>query len=215
MSSRRICRLCALSLALLAAPLAAQHDGHAPEDSAAAEAVPLYDNLGRFSRPIATSSPLAQRYFDQGMRLTFGFAHGQAVRSFREAARLDPDCAMCWWGVAWASGPHINHARRDSASLVEAPGDPAGAAAAPTCRPGGAAPTGAGVAAGRRAAPRRAVLRGRPAAGRSDARVQAHPAAASGTRPNRRSRPRYQSTASASAPTSNSGHIRSVKWSSA
>ena len=49
-----------------------------------------------------------QAYFDQGVRLLFGFNHAEAIRSFREAARLDPDCAMCWWGVAFALGPNIN-----------------------------------------------------------------------------------------------------------
>ena len=47
-------------------------------------------------------------YFDQGVRLLFGFNHAEAIRSFREAARLDPNCAMCWWGVAFALGPNIN-----------------------------------------------------------------------------------------------------------
>jgi hypothetical protein len=117
----RSCCTSALGLILLAAPLAAQHGEHASADaSSAAEAVRLYDNLGSFTRPITTASPQAQRYFDQGVRLAFGFAHGEAVRSFRESARLDPGCAMCWWGVAWASGPHINDARRDSATLARA-----------------------------------------------------------------------------------------------
>ncbi|RIK94537.1 MAG: hypothetical protein DCC71_23610 [Proteobacteria bacterium] len=52
--------------------------------------------------------PLAQRYFDQGLALAYGFNHDGAIDSFREAARLDPRCAMCWWGVAFASGPNIN-----------------------------------------------------------------------------------------------------------
>jgi tetratricopeptide (TPR) repeat protein len=47
-------------------------------------------------------------YFDQGVRLLFAFNHAEAIRSFREAARLDPDCAMCWWGVAFALGSNIN-----------------------------------------------------------------------------------------------------------
>jgi tetratricopeptide (TPR) repeat protein len=110
-----------LVLLLAAAPAGAQHGEHASHGAASgAEGAPLYESLGTFGRPIGTSSELAQRYFDQGMRLTFGFAHGDAVRSFREAARLDPNCAICWWGVAWASGPHINDARRDSASLAQA-----------------------------------------------------------------------------------------------
>ncbi len=70
--------------------------------------VPLYDDLGALHRPIATRSRLAQAYFDQGLRLTYAFNHAEAIRAFREAARLDPDCGMCWWGVALAHGPNIN-----------------------------------------------------------------------------------------------------------
>jgi tetratricopeptide (TPR) repeat protein len=77
--------------------------------SAGAEAgLPLLANLGRHTRPVTTASPEAQRYFDQGLRLVFGFNHGAAIRSFQEAARLDPACAMAHWGIALASGPHIN-----------------------------------------------------------------------------------------------------------
>jgi tetratricopeptide (TPR) repeat protein len=71
-------------------------------------AVPLFDDLGTHHHPISTSSASAQAYFDQGLVLTFGFNHEQAVRSFRQAAALDPDCAICWWGVALALGPNIN-----------------------------------------------------------------------------------------------------------
>jgi tetratricopeptide (TPR) repeat protein len=64
--------------------------------------------IGHFHRPITTKSPEAQRYFNQGLALLFSFDHDNAIRSFQEAARLDPECAMAWWGVALASGPHIN-----------------------------------------------------------------------------------------------------------
>lgn len=69
---------------------------------------PLFDNLGPYHHPVSTTSPLAQRYVDQGMVLTFAFNHAEAIRSFREAARLDPRCAMCAWGEALALGPNIN-----------------------------------------------------------------------------------------------------------
>src|SRR5213075_53187 len=49
-----------------------------------------------------------QSYFDQGMRLTFAFNHGEAQRAFRKAQKLDPDCAMCFWGEAMVLGPNIN-----------------------------------------------------------------------------------------------------------
>jgi tetratricopeptide (TPR) repeat protein len=74
----------------------------------AAPAIPLIDTLGSHSYRVTTTSPDAQRYFDQGLRFLFGFNHGAAIRSFQEAARLDPACAMAHWGIALASGPHIN-----------------------------------------------------------------------------------------------------------
>ncbi len=77
---------------------------------AAEPAMPLLApaEIGHLHRPITTKSPEAQRYFDQGLALLFSFDHENATRSFQEAARLDPACAMAWWGVALASGPHIN-----------------------------------------------------------------------------------------------------------
>lgn len=69
---------------------------------------PLFDDLGNHHHSISTKSPQAQKYFDQGLILMYGFNHGEAIRSFKEAARLDPNCAMCYWGVAIALGPNIN-----------------------------------------------------------------------------------------------------------
>ena len=69
---------------------------------------PLFDGLGDLHHPVTTESKQAQRYFDQGMRLLFGFNHKEAIRSFRSAAFLDPQCAMAHWGVAYAYGPHVN-----------------------------------------------------------------------------------------------------------
>src|SRR5712691_1390905 len=69
---------------------------------------PLYEGLGSYSRNITTDSPEAQRYFDQGLAFVHGFNHSAAIRSFQEAARLDPKCAMAHWGIALACGPHIN-----------------------------------------------------------------------------------------------------------
>jgi HAD superfamily hydrolase (TIGR01493 family) len=71
-------------------------------------AVPLYDNLGGHHYAISTRVPLAQRYFDQGLRLYYAFNHAEAVRAFAEGARLDPRCAVCHWGVALSYGPNIN-----------------------------------------------------------------------------------------------------------
>jgi hypothetical protein len=69
---------------------------------------PLFHDLGDHQRAVTTSVPMAQRYFDQGLVLTYDFNHAEAVRSFREAQRLDPSCAMCFWGEAYALGPNIN-----------------------------------------------------------------------------------------------------------
>lgn len=76
---------------------------------------PLFDNLGNYHHPISTKSQLAQRYFDQGLILTYGFNHAEAERSFREAAKLDPNCAICNWGVAFVLGANINAAMTDEA----------------------------------------------------------------------------------------------------
>ncbi len=69
---------------------------------------PLFDNLGEYQHEITTDVPLAQKYFDQGLILAYGFNHSEAIRSFQEATRLDPKCAMCYWGIALAYGPNIN-----------------------------------------------------------------------------------------------------------
>lgn len=69
---------------------------------------PFFDHLGTHHHPISTDSDLAQRYFDQGLILTYGFNHAEALRSFRAAATSDPNCAICYWGIAYVLGPHIN-----------------------------------------------------------------------------------------------------------
>ncbi|HZN56019.1 MAG TPA: tetratricopeptide repeat protein [Candidatus Polarisedimenticolaceae bacterium] len=69
---------------------------------------PLFDDLGSYHRAITTASAEAQKYFDQGLRLVYGFNHDEAERAFREAVRLDPACAICWWGVGLTLGPNIN-----------------------------------------------------------------------------------------------------------
>lgn len=73
---------------------------------------PLIDRPGRHAYPISTRSPLAQRFFDQGLVLAWAFDFAEAERSFREALRLDPACAMCAWAVTFARGPNINHPDR-------------------------------------------------------------------------------------------------------
>ncbi len=93
-----------LVLALMAWPTPRAHAAGA----AAGGAYPLLEDLGNWRRKITTRSPQAQRYFDQGLQLAYAFDREAAQRSFEEAARLDPDCAMCYWGAAYALGRDIN-----------------------------------------------------------------------------------------------------------
>ena len=69
---------------------------------------PLLPGIGATHMEITTTNPRAQTYFDQGLRMLHGFNHAEAVRAFKEAQRLDPACAMCLWGEAFALGPNIN-----------------------------------------------------------------------------------------------------------
>src|SRR5262245_1579152 len=69
----------------------------------------MFSGIGNYHREITTSSPKAQKYFDQGMTWAYAFNHDEAIRSFTEATRIDPDCAMAYWGIALCHGPHINN----------------------------------------------------------------------------------------------------------
>lgn len=69
----------------------------------------MYDGFGNYERAMTTDKRAAQRWFDQGMQLTYGFNHDEAIRSFKQAAELDPDAAMPWWGVAYGYGININN----------------------------------------------------------------------------------------------------------
>jgi tetratricopeptide (TPR) repeat protein len=81
----------------------------APAGAEAASAPPpLWDNLGTLHFAISTPDPLAQRYFDQGLKLAYAFNHAEAARAFRQAQSLDPHCALCHWGEALVLGPNIN-----------------------------------------------------------------------------------------------------------
>jgi tetratricopeptide (TPR) repeat protein len=69
---------------------------------------PLWNGLGSITYKITTANAQAQSYFNQGLRLAYAFNHGEAQRAFRKAQKLDPDCAMCFWGEAFVLGPNIN-----------------------------------------------------------------------------------------------------------
>ncbi|MGH8441445.1 MAG: hypothetical protein ACRETF_00920 [Nevskiaceae bacterium] len=70
----------------------------------------LLQGLGSYSMGGVTTNAVAQRWFDQGLNLAYGFNHDAAERSFLKAAEADPGCAMCWWGAALVLGPHVNAA---------------------------------------------------------------------------------------------------------
>ena len=85
-----------------------QPQSPAPTSNPRAATIPLYPGLGDVHHPVTTSSPLAQKYFDQGLAFAYGFNHDEAERSFDRAAQLDPHMAMAYWGSAWVLGPNYN-----------------------------------------------------------------------------------------------------------
>ena len=76
--------------------------------TASAAIAPKLSNLGNYHFAVTTNNPESQYFFDQGLRLNTGFNHSEALRAFKEAARLDPDNAMAYWGWAMALGPNLN-----------------------------------------------------------------------------------------------------------
>lgn len=69
---------------------------------------PLFEGMDIIDYPISTENPEAQKYFNQGLALSYGFNHAEAARSFYYATKLDPQCAMCFWGYAYVLGPNYN-----------------------------------------------------------------------------------------------------------
>jgi tetratricopeptide (TPR) repeat protein len=78
-----------------------------PPSSKPAE--PFFAGLGTHTRKVSTTSATAQRYFNQGLAFLYAFNHDEAIRSFEAAAAADAECAMAYWGIALANGPHINN----------------------------------------------------------------------------------------------------------
>lgn len=83
--------------------------GDVPTADAADAPTILLPGYGKGGFPIQTKNPEAQAFFDNGMQLAHAFAHKAAIAAFQQARKLDPDCAMCAWGEAWASGPTLNY----------------------------------------------------------------------------------------------------------
>ena len=83
-----------------------------------ADEVEFREGLGTHHLRVTTDSDSAQIYFDQGLRLSYAFNHPAAIASYEKAISFDPECAMCYWGVAWASGPNINAALSPEAGEV-------------------------------------------------------------------------------------------------
>ena len=94
-----------VALILTTAPALAQHEH---PDAGSPSAATLHPGLGKHHHPITTKSAEAQRYFDQGLVLLYGFNHDEAARSFRRVAELDAGAAMAYWGLALAIGPNYN-----------------------------------------------------------------------------------------------------------
>jgi tetratricopeptide (TPR) repeat protein len=90
---------------LVVSSLAAQHQ-HSPSPGSS-NAV-ILEGMGEVNHPVSTRNPEAQRFFNQGLALAYGFNHDEAARSFRRAAKLDPSLAMAWWGVSLVHGPNYN-----------------------------------------------------------------------------------------------------------
>jgi hypothetical protein len=74
----------------------------------------LFTNLGHYQMKVTTKNPWTQKFFNQGFILAYAFNHAEAEKSFREAARLDSNCAMCYWGEALVNGPNINAPMMDT-----------------------------------------------------------------------------------------------------
>ncbi len=120
MKSTHIIMFAAVALLAWAVPSwATESTAASAPPSNLADTVPLYTDLGSHHKRISTRVPAAQQYFDQGLRLVYAFNHAEAIRSFTRAAEIDPTCAMCYWGIALAYGPHVN-APMDKASGLAA-----------------------------------------------------------------------------------------------
>ncbi len=103
---------CLIAL-LVCGIIAAQQHGTHNSSTTPSRPVTLMTGLGDLHHPVTTSSPEAQKFFDQGLRLIYAFNHDEATRSFQHAAELDPKMAMAYWGIAESVGPNYNDPASD------------------------------------------------------------------------------------------------------
>jgi tetratricopeptide (TPR) repeat protein len=105
-----VCVLLVTSLTAAGEPSPPPSDGDA--------LAPLIEGLGTLDHRVTTSKPMAQQYFNQGLRLIFAFNHDEAIRAFRAVSKIDPNCAMAYWGIALALGPNYNVAAEKERSAA-------------------------------------------------------------------------------------------------
>src|SRR5262245_16742191 len=111
----RFARIAAVSLFAATTAFAQTHKHYEESPGAAqpgpgGQLAPRLQSLGPHTFPVTTRSRQAQQFVNQGLNLAYGFNHAESARSFREAQRLDPECAMAHWGEALVLGPNINAA---------------------------------------------------------------------------------------------------------
>lgn len=106
---RHVALLGAFMVTVSLAAAGAKSDEPAGAPGSSATKGELYPGFSGYSRQVTTQSAEAQRWFNQGIQLLYGYNHDEAIRSFERAAQLDPSCAMAWWGSAYARGLHINN----------------------------------------------------------------------------------------------------------
>ena len=88
---------------------------YAQEEEAAPDGPTLRPAIDTITYEISTANPEAQAWFNQALAFTYNFNHGEAINAFKQAQAIDPTCAMCYWGEAFALGPNINAPMFDEA----------------------------------------------------------------------------------------------------
>src|SRR5262245_43383293 len=106
--SRSILLLIVLSAAVAVGLSSVLAEPTKPESPSQSKVI-QYTGLGEHTRSVATSSPEAQKYFDQGLAFMYAYNHDEAIRAFQRAAELDPHCTMAHWGASLSMGKNYNY----------------------------------------------------------------------------------------------------------